>query len=159
MSRDPALLALRLLLWLALLVLTAAQIVWLPWVSGEFAKESPAEAFMRWPILTLAICGLACVEVAIVCTLRLVRFTERGEVFSAEALRWVDGLRAAFLAGAAVCLATLIYQSFAVAGPPFWMLLLVFGVASGVGLALLMVVMRRLLVRATYLRSEMDAVI
>lgn len=114
---------------------------------------------MRWPILALAIAGLACVQVGIVCTVRLLGLTRRGEAFSSAALRWVDGIIWAFLAASAVCLATLVFQGFAVGGPPLWTLLLLLGVATGISMALLMSVMRTLLVQATSLRREMDAVI
>lgn len=150
---------LRILLILALLLTLAVQLVGLPWLSGVLAAELPAEASMRWPILGLAIAGLVCVEVGIVCTLRLLGSTRSGEVFSTRSLRWVDGIIAAFLAASAICVATLIYQSFTVGGPPLWTLLLLLGAISGVGMALLMGVMRSLLVQATGLRHELAAVI
>lgn len=147
------------LLALAVLVILLLQVWFLPWLSGVLAQDLPAEAFMRWPVLALAVLGLACVQVGILCTLRLLGLTHRGEVFSAGALRWVDGIIAAFLGGSLVCVATLTYQSFTVGGPPLWMLLLVATTVAGLGMALLMVVMRTLLVRATVLRTELDVVI
>ena len=147
---------LRILLSLALLLTAVLQFGILPWLSGVLAAELPAEAFMRWPILLLAIAGLACVEVALVCTVRLLGMTRRGEVFTPRSLRWVDGIIGAFLAASAVCMGTLIYQSFTVGGPPAWTLLLLLGVISGIGMGLLMGVMRSLLVQATTLREEMD---
>jgi len=150
---------LRVLLSGALVVLALLQVFGLPWLSGLMARDLPGEAHMRWPILALAILGLGCVQVGIVCTLGLLGFTRRGEVFSLRAVRWVDGIIGAFLAAALVCLATIVYQGSTVAGPPLWMLLLFLGVLAGIGMALLMVVMRTLLVQATGLRTEMDAVI
>lgn len=143
----------------ALLLILVVQTVYLPWLSGDVARQLPAEAHMRWPILTLAILGLLCVQVVIVCTARLLTFTRTDRVFSADALRWVNGIIGGFLGGSVVCLATLVYQSFTVAGPPLWSLLLVCGILAGIGLALLMVVMRLLLVRATSFKDELDAVI
>lgn len=150
---------LRVLLIASLLVILFLQLIGLPWISGVVAEELPGEAYLRWPILALAIMGLGCVQVGIVCTLRLLGFTRRGEVFSFRALRWVDGFIGASLAASLVCVATIVYQCFTVAGPPGWMLLLLFGVLGGIGMALLMGVMRSLLAQATTLRSEMDAVI
>lgn len=150
---------LRVLLMGTVLVILFLQVIGLPWLSGVMAADLPHEAFMRWPILALAVIGLGCVQVGIVCTLRLLGFTRRGEVFSAPALRWVDGIIGAFLAASLVCLATIIYQSVTIAGPPLWMFLLLAGVVVGVGMALLMGVMRTLLVQATTLRTEMAAVI
>ena len=114
---------------------------------------------MRWPILTLAILGLVCVQVAIVCTLRLLGFTQDGRVFTPAAFRWVDGLIASFIGAAAVCLATIVYQSQTVAGPPLWMLALWGGVLTGVALALLTWTMRALLAQAITLRTDMEMVI
>lgn len=150
---------LRVMLGGALLLILLAQAVLLPWLSGDVARELPAEAYMRWPILTLAILGLLCVQIVIVCTERLLTFTRTDRVFSPDALRWVNGIIGGFLGGSAVCLATLVYQSFTVAGPPLWGLLLICGVLAGIGLALLMVVMRVLLVRATSFKNELDVVI
>ena len=150
---------LRVLLTGALVVILLLQLVGLPWLSGVMAEDLPGEAYMRWPILILAILGLGCLQGGIVCTLRLLGYTRRGEVFSARALRWVDGIIGAFLAASLVCFATVAYQSFTVGGPPVWTLLLLFGVLAGVGMALLMVVMHTLLEQAMNLRAEIDAVI
>lgn len=151
--------ALRVLLRGAFVAIVLLQVVGLPWLSGVMAQDYPAEAYMRWPILGLAVLGLGCVQAVIICTVRLLGFTVRGEVFSLEALRWVNGIIGAFLAAAVVCLATVVYQSFTVAGPPLWMLLLLTGALVGVGLALLMLVMRSLLVQATIQRTELESVI
>lgn len=151
--------ALRVLLVLALLAILALQVLVLPWLSGVMAAELPDEAFMRGPLLALAIAGLACVQAGLLCTIRLLGLTRRDEVFAPRSLRWVDGIIVALLAGSAVCLATLLYQSTAVGGPPAFSLLLIGGIAGGIGTALLMAVMRSLLVRATELRLEMEAVI
>lgn len=150
---------LRILLGLALLLTAAVQLVVLPWLSGVLAAELPDEAFMRWPILLLAIAGLACVEVVLVCTLRLLGIARRGEVFAAGSLRWVDAIIGTFLSASAVCVGTLVYQSFTVGGPPAWMLLLLLGAIAGIGMGLLMGVMRALLIQATTLREEMETVI
>ena len=150
---------LRVLLIGTLVVILFLQLIGLPWLSGVMAEDLPAEAYMQWPILALAIMGLGCVQVGILCTLRLLGFTRRGEIFSPRAVRWVDGIIGAFLAASMVCLATIVYQSNTVEGPPVWTFLLLVGVVAGIGMALLMGVMRTLLVQATTLRTEMDAVI
>ena len=150
---------LRILLVAAVLAIASIQLIFLPWLSGEVARDLPAEAFMRWPILGLSIAGLACVQVGLVSMFRLLGLTKAGDVFSSRALRWVDAIIGAALAASLVCAATIVYQSFTVGGPPVWMLLLWCGVLAGIGIALLMVVMRGLLVQATTLRYDMEAVI
>lgn len=159
MKSNLALALLRGLLIAAVVIILVAQVLYLPWLSGGVARELPAEAYMRWPILTLAILGLLCVQVALVCTERLLSFVRQRAVFQPGALGWVDGIVAAFLAGSFVCLATLVYQAFTVSGPPLWSLALLAGVVDGVGLALLMWVMRTLLVQAIEMRAEIDVVI
>ncbi|MGC0141827.1 DUF2975 domain-containing protein [Pseudactinotalea sp. Z1732] len=159
MSNRFVVVALQAMLVAALVVIAAVQLVGLPWLSGVVARDLPDEAHMRWPILTLAILGLICVQVGIICTLRLLGFVRSGEVFSTRAFGWVDGIIGAFLGSSLVCMATIAYQSATVAGPPLWGLMLIGGALTGLGLALLMTVMRTLLVRATTLRSEMDVVI
>lgn len=150
---------LRFLLIGAVVIIAAVQAVFLPWLSGEMARNLPGEAYMRWPILTFAIVGLLCVQVAIVCLLRLLAFTQDGRVFTPAAFRWVDGLISAFIGAALVCLATIIYQSQTVAGPPLWMLALWDGVLTGIALTLLTWTMRALLAQAITLRTDMEMVI
>lgn len=150
---------LRALLSTAAAVILLLQAVYLPWLSGEVARDLPAEAYMRWPILTLAVLGLTCVQAVIVCTIRLLGFIRDGRVFTPGAFRWVDGIIGAFAGGGLVCLVTIIYQSMTIAGPPFWMAALWGGALAGVGLALLVWVMRALLEQATTLRAEMEMVI
>lgn len=159
MKSHLAVAILRGMLIAAVVILLVAQVLYLPWFSGVIARELPAEAYMRWPILTLAILGLLCVQVALVCTERLLSFVPQKEVFQPGALGWVDGITAAFLAGSFVCLATLVYQAFTVSGPPLWSFALLAGVVGGVGLALLMWVMRTLLEQAIEIRAEIDVVI
>lgn len=159
MSSRVVITVLRVLLSAAVVVILLAQAVLLPWLSGEMARDLPAEAHLRWPILTLAVLGLLCVQAVIVCTIRLLGFVRDDRVFTSGALGWVDGIVAAFAAGGLVCLATIVYQSMTIGGPPLWMLALWGGVLAGAGLALLVWVMRALLVQATTLRSEMAMVI
>jgi uncharacterized membrane-anchored protein YitT (DUF2179 family) len=159
MSQRVVVNVLRALLLAAAVVILLVQAALLPWLSGQMARELPAEAHMRWPILTLAVLGLICVQAVIVCTIRLLGFVRDGRVFTQSALGWVDGIIGAFGAAGGVCLATIIYQSMTIAGPPLWMLALFGGVLAGAGLALLVWVMRALLVQATTLRTEMEMVI
>jgi hypothetical protein len=131
----------------------------LPELASDEAQDFPAAASMRWPLLGFSILGLGCVEAGIVCTLRLLSITARGEVFAPRALRWVDGIIGSCLAGSLVCIGTIGYENFAPAAPFLWLLLLVLGALVGASMALLMLIMRTLLVRATSLRAELDSVI
>ncbi|GAA1281303.1 DUF2975 domain-containing protein [Brachybacterium alimentarium] len=159
MPNRFAIRALRVLLAIALVLVAALQLGILPWLSGALAEAEPDVASLRWPMLVLSMTGLACVEVGIFSTLRLLGFTRRDEVFTPRALRWVDAIIAAFLVASVICLVTLFYESFTVSGPPLFSLMLLAGTVGGICMALLMGVMRSLLVQATTLRLEMEAVI
>lgn len=150
---------LRFLLGALFLLVLFAQAFFLPWASGDYASWYPEVADMRWPILRLSIAGLVCVQVVIVCTMLLLGLTLDGDVFSRPALRWVDTIIGSFLAGSLVCLLTVSYFSSSANGPPFLIFMLLLGLVGGVGMALLVWVMRTLLVHATTLRREMEAVI
>lgn len=150
---------LRVLLVVALVLIALVQVALLPWLSGVVAGELPDEAFMRWPMLGLAVLGLVCVEIAIISTLRLLGLTRQGRVFSTAAFRWVDAIIWAFVGAAAVCLATILYQSMTVNGPFLWIVALWGGVLAGAGMALLLWTMRSLLIQATMLRADMEMVI
>lgn len=149
---------LRVIIFASVATILTAQVL-LPWLSGVVAEELPAEAYMRWPILAFAVLGLACAQVALVCTERLLSYVSRDAVFTSGALPWVNGIIAAFLAGSLVCLGTLVYQEATVSGPPLWSFALLGGVVGGLGLAILMWVMRTLLEQAIAMREEIDVVI
>ncbi len=112
-------------------------------------------------MLAIAVPGLACVQVVLVCTAKLLTMVARDRIFSADSLPWVDAIVWAIAAG---------WLLFLAAGIPVFiiaelddapglaalhLLLLLVGAAIG----LLMVVMRALLRQATTLRADMEAVI
>ena len=151
--------ALRFLIACLFVFILLLQVVFLPQLAADMARDLPAEAYMRWPMLIFSIAGLACVQMIGVCTIVLLGRVRHGEVFWASAVRWVDGIIISLLAGAVICLATALHNWFTVSGPPLWGLLLLLGTVSGVALALLMLVMRSLLTQATTLRLDLDEVI
>lgn len=159
MKQNIVIDALRFLLVLLFAFILLVQLLLLPQLAADMAVDLPAEAYMRWPMLIFSITGLACIQAICVCTLVLLGRTRADKVFGSNAVRWVDGIIISLCVGAAVCLMTAFHNWFTVSGPPLWMLLLLMGTIVGVALALLMLVMRRLLVQATTLRTELDVVI
>ncbi len=116
---------------------------------------------MDWAVLVVAVLGLVCVQIVIVCTGRLLSLVARDRIFSAGSLPWVDAIAWA-IAAAWVLLLGAFLPVFAVAEADdapglaaLHLLLLLVGAAVG----LLMVVMRALLRQATTLRADMEAVI
>ena len=91
--------ALRFLLGLAFAALAVAQVVVLPAVFGRWSAESPDLAHLRWPMLTVAVLGLLCVQVVIVCTWQLLTMVEDDRIFSEARCTWVNAIVGAIAAG------------------------------------------------------------
>lgn len=71
MGNRLSIMALRVVLGIGLVIALALQVVVLPWMSGWMAQDFPEAAPMRWPILTLSILGLLCVEIVLIAIWRL----------------------------------------------------------------------------------------
>jgi DUF2975 family protein len=149
---------LRILLALAFAALVVAQVFHLPALAAAMAEDSPELAHLRWPTLVLAVLGLGCVEVVIVCTWHLLTLVEDDRIFSEASMVWVDAIVGAVATAEVLLLGTLAWSLVGVGlpGPPVVLLLLAVAVAV---LGLLMVVMRALLRQATVLRTDLEAVI
>jgi hypothetical protein len=149
---------LRFLLAVAFAALVLAQVFFLPALSAAMAADSPELAHLRWPTLGVAVLGLGCVEVVIVCTWKLLTLVEEDRIFSAASMVWVDAIVGAITAAELLLLGTLVWSLVAVGlpGPPVVLLLVL---VAGAVVGLLVVVMRALLRQATTLRTDMEAVI
>ncbi len=160
-----AVLPLRGLLALLFAALVLAQgLVLVSAVPGLLAPSAPDPVELvavRWTLLAAIVLGLLCFEVVIACTWKLLTLVEHDRIFSDEALPWVDAIvRALGAACAVVVVGAVPVLYFAqvddapgLAGVPLLAL-----AATG-AVALLMVVMRALLRRATALHNDMEAVI
>ncbi len=150
--------ALRLLLALAFAVLLVAQLRALPAMYDDWVRDAPELASSAWVALPAGLLVLACAQVVIVCTWRLLTLVQDGQIFSARSFRLVDVILGA-VAAASVLLLTLLVQLVVAVGStvlPVVVLLALIGTAV---VGLLMVVMRALLRQATQLRTDLDGVI
>ncbi len=156
---------LRVLLALLFTVVTAGQAAILTQVLPRMrqltAGDTPEVVRMDWTVLIVAVLGLVCVQIVIVCTGRLLGSVALDRIFSAGSLPWVDAIVWAIVA-AWVLLLGAFFPVFAVAevddAPGLAALhLLLLLVCAAVGL--LMVVMRALLRQATTLRADLESVI
>ena len=152
-------LAVRVALGAVLLGTLATQVLIIPLLASEVAIANPEVDYLQWPYTFAAIGVVASVQVAIVCVWRLLGFVRAGSIFSPLAFRWVDVIIGAI--GAAVAILVVMFgHLWAIAAmPPAAFLFLTGGVVTGLCLALLMVVMRALLVRATQLEADLSEVI
>jgi hypothetical protein len=157
-----AVVPLRILLALLFCVLVLAQVgvVVALWPNppgqpdGEFG-------YLRWVVLPIAVLGLLCVQVVIVCTGKLLTLVRHDRIFTAGALPWVDGIVRAIAAGWALLLLGLlpVYVVAEVDDAPGLILMHLVMLLVGTAVGLLMLVMRALLRQATTLRDDLEAVI
>jgi len=156
-------LPLRALLVLAVAALLAAQVVAVPVVLPDLADPTLERSVVRGTMLVVAVLGLACVQVVVVCTWQLLTLVTTDRIFSDDALRWVNAIVWAVAVGWLMLFATFVCSYYFIVDevsddavlPALLLLLLLVGAVLG----LLMVVMRALLRQATNLRTDMEAVI
>lgn len=122
-----------------------------------------------YAVVTCAVLFFVCVEIALICLLRLLSMASRGSIFHVRAFAWVNALMwSAVAAGAFVFAAAVIMASLPDATGPAPGMILLMGVFGALceGVALVVVVLRGLLVQAIAsrreaadLRAELDEVI
>lgn len=144
---------------IGLLGLLLAQVVVVPVVSGWMAQAYPEFAWARWPLAIPLIAVLACVQLVLVATWRLLGLVADDEIFGGAARRWVDLIIGTLAAAWAIALVTTSWQTVVNVSAPWIVLGELVGLLVGGALVLLVVVLRGLLVRATELQLEMDAVV
>lgn len=155
---------LRILLVLLFGIVLVGQTLSWPGQFAAMAREEPLLAGLRWPLTIVAVLGLVCVQVVIVCTWRLLSMVEADRIFSTAAFAWVDAIVWAvvagwlLLAGGAGAIVLTIYFTPELRDPGTPLLLAGVVLVAGV-LVLLMVVLRALLRQAAALRTDLDAVI
>jgi len=156
---NGAVVVLRILLVVLFVALVVGQTLSIPGQLAHLASQSPGFAPLRWPLLVVAVLGMLCGQVVIVCTWRLLSMVMADRIFSEAAFGWVNVILAALtiawllLLGTSVVLSLVLFDD---PGTP----MLMFGMSlAGGTVVLLMYVMRALLRQATALRTEMDAVI
>lgn len=157
--QQRAIIALRVCLVALMLGLLVAQVLIIPLLAHEAAREAPEVAYLRWPYTVAAIVVVACVQLAVVCVWRLLGFVRTGSIFSPRALMWVSRIIWSGVAATTVLVVMFVHLSAINAMPPWIFLLLTGGIVGGASLALLLVVMRALLVRATELETDLSEVI
>lgn len=157
-TQHRIVLALRLALVALFGILLVFQTLSFPGQFAYMARESPEDAYLRWPLTAIAVFLILCVEVVVVSTWKLLSLVEEDRIFSETSFAWVNAIVAAIAAAWVVLAGCFLYVGIHADDPglPMMLLFVVIGVAV---LGLLMVVMRALLRQATALRTDLDAVI
>jgi hypothetical protein len=150
--------ALRILLVVAFALLIVFQTLSFPGQFAHMAEENPELAYLRWPLTALSVLELLCVQAVIVSTWKLLTMVTHDRIFSRAALAWVDAIVWAIAAAWVLLLGLFLYLTIN-SGDPGLPLLLLLMLVGGAVVGLLMLVMRALLLQATGLRTDMEAVI
>ena len=156
---NRAVVVLRILLVLLFAGLLVGQTLSIPGQLANMSSQSPVFAPLRWPLLVVAVLGMLCGQVVIVCTWRLLSMVMADRIFSEDAFVWVNVILAALTTAWVLLLATTVFLSLVLFEDPGTPMLLLGMVLAGGTVVLLMFVMRALLRQATALRTEMDGVI
>lgn len=142
------------------LIVLALQLLALPVLATEWAREAPEFGFLALPLAVAAVGAGVCVQLALVVTGRLVGFVHGGRIFDRAALPWVDGLvRCAALATAIVVLTFITLAIAGTGGPPALSILILTAIVGGCTVTLLLVTMRALLRQAVALDAELREVV
>lgn len=153
-----AVLPLRILLVTFFLGLLVAQVVSMPGQFRYMAQEEPDLAYLRWPLTVWSILLLACVQMVIVCTWKLLDMVQADRIFSDQSFRWVDVIIATMVVAWLLFAGMTSYLAYLASDPGA--AVLPFGISlCGAVFLMLLVVMRALLRQATTLRTDMEAVI
>jgi hypothetical protein len=153
-----AVLALRIVLVVAFLLLVLFQVMSLPGQFAHMAAENPEQAYLQWPLTTFAILEVACVQVVILSTWKLLTMVRKDNIFSRGALVWVDAIMWAIAAAWAMLavFSTIVVLNADDPGVPLLLFLIL---VAGAAVGLVVVVLRALLRQASDLRADMEAVI
>ncbi|MEU5141250.1 DUF2975 domain-containing protein [Streptomyces sp. NPDC021139] len=142
------------------------QIVVIPTTASDEVERFPPYEPFAVPYATVAILGVACVQVVLGAVWMLLDMVERDAVFTRRAFRWVDTVIGATSAATLLALGVACHLAVAeIPAPDDGMQMLgalgaaVACVGVGAAFALLVVVMRGLLSKATALRSELAEVV
>lgn len=154
----PAVIALRIVLVAAFLLLVLFQVMSLLGQFAHMAAENPERAWLQWPLTIFAILEVACVQVVIVSTWKLLTMVKRDQIFSRRAFVWVDAIMWAIAAAWAMLA---VFSAIVVlnADDPGLPILLILTLVAGAAVGLVVVVLRALLRQAADLRSDLEAVI
>jgi hypothetical protein len=139
-------------------ILVMLETLSLPGQFAYMARESPAHAYLRWPLTAVSVFWVICVQVVVVATWKLLTLVKKDRIFSSASMVWVNTIVWAIAAAWVVLVGVTGYVTLRADDPgvPVVLLLLSTGVTV---LGLLMVVLRALLGQATTLRTDMEAVI
>jgi hypothetical protein len=163
---NLTILVLRIVLALVLAGSLFVQAVMMPLLATDLDGLDPDYAYLRIPILVIAVLGIVTIQVVLVCVWRLLTMVRRGTVFSHAAFRYVDVVIGAVAAASLLTFALGVTLAPGEAVAPGIVLLIGGAGVLVAGIALIVLVLRMLLAQAVardaeahQLQAELDEVI
>ena len=132
----------------------------LPLLASDMARIYPEVDYLQMPITLLAVLVVAGVEVVLLCIWKLLSMVHKDSIFSPKSFRYVSIIVGALLTMAALLVVILVVlMLFAQAGSPGVMLALLAAISGSTAVALIMLVMRGLLKKASQQESYLAEVV
>ena len=163
---DLTVLTLRIVLAMLLAGSLFVQGVMVPLLAIDLNDLDPDHTYLRTPLLVIAVLGIVTIQVVLVCVWRLLTMVRLGTVFSDAAFRYVDVVIGAVAAASALTFGLGVILAPGEAVAPGIVLLIGGAGVLVAGIALIVLVMRMLLVKAVardaeahHLQAELDEVI
>ncbi|GLU47079.1 DUF2975 domain-containing protein [Nocardiopsis ansamitocini] len=157
--------ALRAAIALAILIGFFGQLVVIPGTAAGEVDRFPPYAPFAVPYMTVAIIGVACIQLALLAVWILLDMLRRDALFTSQAFRWVDVIIGSTVVATLLAVGVTVHLLvFGVPMPDAMEAISALGVAvvaAGVGasFAMLLVLMRGLLRKATDLQTEIAEVV
>lgn len=144
---------------LILAVSLAGQVLVIPFLADELVRQYPEFEGLRVPGIVGCITLVVCAQVALVCVWRLLSMVAGDSSFTPTAFSWVNALigRCVAFAGLIAVAFVILYAASAMQGGIMAVLFAAF--VAGVGIALLLVVTKGLLRKASELEQHMAEVV
>jgi hypothetical protein len=163
---NMTILVLRIVLAMVLAGSLFVQAVMVPLLAADLDELDPDYAYLRTPLVVIAVLGIVTIQVVLVCVWRLLTMVRRGTVFSHAAFRYVDVVIGTVAAASLLTFGLGFTLAPGEAVAPGIVLLIGGAGVLVAGIALIVLVLRMLLAKAVardaeahHLQAELDEVI
>ncbi|GGF05223.1 DUF2975 domain-containing protein [Mycetocola zhadangensis] len=154
-----AILTLKALIVALIALLLICQVFVIPDVAQQMRERSPQLDYLQLPGILISVGFLFCVQVALLCVWHLLSLVRASSIFSEDSFTFVDVILGAVVVATLLIVGSFITLAVAGATSPTVIILCCLGIALGSGFALLIVVMRGLLRKASQLEQDMAEVV
>lgn len=157
--QRSTILVLKALIAVMIGALVVCQIFVVPWVAAQSAWRYHEIDYLQVPGIVIGILFLVCVQVVMVCVWRLLSLVGKDAIFSERAFPDVDVSLGSVGFATLLVLVTLVTLTASGVSNASITLLCILGIVVGVGLSLLIVVLRGLLRKAYQLELDLSEVV